>query len=337
MNVKEDESLTSNQIIIPKGKKHVSKTKFEGSAYFNVIVMYFLSHKHDDCCAVLPQNYETDSEKKIHWFEDENKDEHEHEESCVLLPKKLTNIPSEQTDVSLRWIQKKKQKSKKILTSSDLYEEENHGYISVPKNFFSTFSKCPSKRFIVFPFGYTCLDSGHANYMLYDSKLKSLERFETFGKINSVCINPPNLDKKILELFVEKFGSDFIKNYYTPLSYLPNENFQTIQEKEDEWENRNEDEEPVGYCSVWSAWYIDLRLSNPDIDREKLVNMALTKLKKLPITFTSFIRNYSSMLVDVSNEIQKIYKKNERHKTNSNKKSKTNNGARHSRKKQKRS
>ena len=148
--------------------------------------------------------------------------------------------------------------------------------------------------------------------MLYDSKLKSLERFETFGKINSVCINPPNLDKKILELFVSKFGNDFIINYYTPLSYLPNENFQTIQEKEDEWNDRNEDEEPVGYCSVWSAWYIDLRLSNPDIDREKLVKMALARLKKLPITFTSFIRNYSSMLVDISNEIQKIYKRKEK-------------------------
>ena len=311
MNVdKEDENLISNQITIPKGKKQVSVTKFEGSAYFNVIVMYFLSHKHDDCCVVLPHNYETDVEKKIHWFKDN--DEHEHDESCVLLPKKISNIPSEQTDVSLRWIQKKKKKSKKILTSLDLNandENNNNGYISVPKNFFNTFSKCPSKRFIVFPFGYTCLDSGHANYMLYDSKLKSLERFETFGKINSVCINPPNLDKQILELFVKKFGNDFIQNYYTPLSYLPNENFQTIQEKEKEWINRDEDIEPVGYCSVWSAWYIDLRLSNPEIDREKLVKMALSKLKKLPITFTSFIRNYSSMLVDVSNEIKKIYKK----------------------------
>jgi hypothetical protein len=157
--------------------------------------------------------------------------------------------------------------------------------------------------------------------MLYDRKLKTLERFETFGKINSVCLNPPNLDKKILELFINKFGTDFIKNYYTPLSYLPDENFQTIQEREKEWINRDEEEEPVGYCSVWSAWYIDLRLSNPDIDREKLVQLALNKLNKLPITFTSFIRNYSSMLVDINNEIKNIYSKKTNVKKNSHRKS----------------
>jgi hypothetical protein len=312
-----DGNATMNQIIIPKGKKHVSKTKFEGSAYFNVIVMYFLSHKHDDCCVVTPHNYETDSEKNIHWFEED--DNHEHNEACVLLPKRLADIPDDQKDVSLRWIQEKKKK-RKILTAEDLNENDDHGYISVPKNFFNKFTQCPSKRFIVFPFGYNCTDSGHANYMLYDRKLKSMERFETFGRINSVCLNPPNLDKKILELFINKFGTDFIKNYYTPLSYLPDENFQTIQEREKEWIDRDEEEEPVGYCSVWSAWYIDLRLSNPDIDREKLVQLALNKLNKLPITLTSFIRNYSSMLVDISNEIKKIYAKKTNAKKNSRKK-----------------
>ena len=296
-----------HNIIIPKGQKHIKKTRFEGSAFFNVVAMYFLSHKHENCCVIFPNNYEPDYSIHIDdFFNDGVK--HVHDEGCVLLPKKIKNIPDEQTKVSLRWIQKKRKKSKKnkIITSKSL-QNNLDGYISVPKNFWDKFNKCPSsKRFVVFPFGFTCIDSGHANYMLYDTKNKTLERFETFGKVISTCLNPPDLDKDIFELFSSKLGNDI--TYYPPLSFLPSENFQTKQENEKEWINRNEDDEPVGYCAVWCVWYIDLRLSNPNIDREELVKIALKKLENLPITFTSFIRNYSGIIVEVSKEIEKLYK-----------------------------
>jgi len=303
--------INDNGVNIPMSKKKINKTSFEGSAYFNVIVMYFLSHKHPNCCVIYPNNYEADMDKNIHWFKD---DHHEHDDSCVLLPRKLKHIPDEQTEVSLRWIQKKKKRSKKLkVITMDSYTsgDSSDGHISVPKNFWKKFQSCPSKRFVVFPFGYNCVDSGHANYMLYDRKLKVLSRFEPFGKVVSSCLNPPTLDKKIFELFVKNLGSDLIKEYYPPQAFLPTENFQTIQENEKEWINRNEDEEPVGYCSVWSAWFIDLRLSNPDMDKEELVKLAMKKLKSLKsekgLTFTSFIRNYSGMIVEVSKEIKKIY------------------------------
>ena len=306
-----------DNIIFPTGQKHIKKTSFEGSPFFNVIVMYFLSHKHDDCCVVHPYDYKPDLNKNIHWFKDG--EEHKHNNSCVLLPKNIHEIPDAQTKVSLRWIQNKRKrnnkrkrssKKNKILTINSIIDNDSdsHGYISVPKTFWKQFKQCPSKRFVVFPFGFTCLDSGHANYMLYDRKNKSLERFESFGKITSSCLNPPNLDKKIFELFYENLGSDLVF-YYPPQSFLPSVNFQAKQENEKEWINRNEDDEPVGYCAVWSAWYIDLRLSNPDIDREQLVKIAMKKLESLPINFTTFIRNYSGMIVDVSKEIQKIYNK----------------------------
>jgi hypothetical protein len=82
---------------------------------------------------------------------------------------------------------------------------------------------------------------------------------------------------------------------------------QTIQEDE------KEKLEVVGFCSVWSCFWIDLRLSNPDIDREHLIDMAIKELKKLKkkenISFTQFIRNYSGLIVNVSNEIKKMYDK----------------------------
>ena len=116
----------------------------------------------------------------------------------------------------------------------------------------------------------------------------------------------------IIVIFTKKLGVDYIKEYYPPEAFLPYESFQTIQENEKVWVNRKEDDEPVGYCSVWSAWFIDLRLSNPDVDKDELVKLAMNRLKKLKaetgLTFTSFIRNYSGLIVDISNEIQQIYR-----------------------------
>ena len=147
--------------------------------------------------------------------------------------------------------------------------------------------------------------------MLYDRKSKSLYRFEPFGRVVSSCLNPPTLDQKIFELFLKNLGSENFKQYYPPSAFLPTENFQTYQENEKEWIDRNEDEEPVGYCSVWSAWFIDLILSNPDMDIETLVKLSLKKLKSLKkdrkiSSFTSFIRDYSGNIVQVSEEIRKI-------------------------------
>lgn len=278
---------------IPDGKEFIEKTKFQGSPFFNVIVMYFLSHKHDDICVILSEPYDTDKNKKIHFFDD--KVHHEHEDSCVLLPKNLHDIPDIQREVSLRWVEQKNGKS----------------FISVPepKNlFWKNFTKCNSKRFVVMPFGYDCIDSGHANYLLYDKKNKSLERFESYGKVDdSKCLNPPNLDKKIRKLFEKNLGKDFIKEYYKPLSFLPSRNIQTLQEEE------KEKLELSGFCAVWCCFWIDLRLSNPDVDRKNLIKLTMKELKRLKdkkgISYTQFIRNYSGLIVDVSNEIKKLYNK----------------------------
>lgn len=282
-------SLTLNFKLPHNNNRFIKKTKFVGSSFFNVVVMYFLSHKHDNACVIFAEPYNIDKNKII-WFNQNN--DHDHDEACVHLPQKLNDIPGQQRDVSLRWI-----------------EEKKGGYISVPEpkqKFWNKFRKCTSKRFVVLPFGYDCIDSGHANWLLYDKKTKSLERFESYGKINDrKCINNPLLDSKIESLFKEKLGAGYILNYYKPLSYSPQRNFQTIQE------NEGEDIEIEGFCSVWSCFWIDMRLSNPDIERDELVKIALRELRKIKkyedISFTQFIRNYSGLIVDVSNEIKKMY------------------------------
>jgi hypothetical protein len=200
-----------------------------------------------------------------------------YKEYCVIIPK-ISKKHFEHEDISLRWIE----------------TNNNSGYFSVPKNYWELFKKCENKRFIIFPFGFSCLNNiGHANYMIYDRNEKALERFEPYGKTKRKCTNPLNIDDKIKKLFIENLGSDFIRKYYKPLDFLGEKSFQKYQE--DEGENNKEDPQ-LGFCSAWVAWYTELRLTNPNKDRKRIVKLSLQKLKNSDKTMTEYIRGYSSKL-----------------------------------------
>lgn len=198
-----------------------------------------------------------------------------HSTCSVVLPSK--KIPYRHEEISLRW-------------------NEKNQVIEVPDYFWEEFKKCArlKKRFIVFPFGFTCDKSGHANYMIYDSKTKSIERYEPYGqtipKQLSKCVNK-KIDAMLAELFVHNLGPKLIKRYQKPLK---NMGFQTLQELE---EFNGID---PGYCASWSIWYADLRVLNPEVSRKKLIKEALRELKNRPELLTDFIRNYSQLLVEMS-------------------------------------
>ena len=191
-----------------------------------------------------------------------------HNNVCIISPD--VAYPTEHRDISLRWIE----------------EEES---ISVPKDFWKILKKCNrSKRFKIFPFGFTCATGdGHANYMIYDSKTKSLERYEPLGLTFSKCISTSNLDKEIKKLFDQNMGEEFVKKYYKPLDYLPKDNIQRLQMKEEVKKG-----DPSGFCVAWVTWWVDLRLSNPNSNRKDLSNIVIEKIDG----FTDFIRNYSANL-----------------------------------------
>ena len=272
--------------ILPQNNiANVDETDFQGTSQYNITGMYYLSHKSpNNICVISGEPYEVDEGKTL-------QQNHVHSPSCMKLPMNLESIPSEQTGVSLRWLQKNES-------------------ISVPKpkdKFWKNFLRCTDKRFIALPFGYNCNSSGHANYILFDKKQKTLERFESFGKVDSSCLANPKMDKKIEELFKENLKNTEYENftYKKPLSFLPEDNVQTIQEEESRWKNVR-GKNPVGFCSVWSLWYIDLRTSNPDADPLTLIKWAIKKIRQQG-TFTDFIRRYSLLFVDTNNQIENLY------------------------------
>jgi hypothetical protein len=277
---------------------NVDGTKFEGSSYFNIIGMHYLSHKpSNNVCVIWGEPYQSDHHKTT-------SPQHKHDESCVKLPKKINNIPSQQTSVSLRWIEGKNGKD---------------SYISVPKpekKFWDNFLNCTNKRFIALPFGFNCNDFGHANYLLFDKKKKTLERFESFGKVDSECISDEEIDSKLKKLFEQNLQNTEYANftYMKPLEILPEDNVQTIQEEEKRWKNRSK-KNPVGFCSVWSLWYIDLRTSNPDVEPKKLIKEAIKEIRTREGksgSFTDFIRRYSLLFVEEMEKIEDLYDGNQK-------------------------
>ena len=95
------------------------------------------------------------------------------------------------------------------------------------------------------------------NSLLHDTTNNTLERFESYSGRDG------NYDKKVDDVIKSYFPT---VTYIKPLDYCPRVGVQDL----DELRQMN-DYDPIGYCSYWSSWYLDYRLSNPDYSREQLI------------------------------------------------------------------
>ena len=298
-----------NDLIIPGNDECENKehTAFEGSSKFNVVAMYFASHFFKNVCVITGKPYEPNYNIHLPKSLCEG-------ESCVQLPDRLRDIPHEQTGVSLRWIEKEQR-------------------ISVPEPeeaFWMNFNKCQDNQSIAFPFGFNCKNFGHANWIIVTvGNPPTVERFESFSNEDNDddrCIWNPKIDKKLEELFREKFKKyiPHLANFDYIKPFMKENNIQTLQENEDRWKNRD-GKNPVGFCSVWSLWYIHFRTSNPyKKPTVSLMKNAIDSIKKIEAErkkkgyhdvspddgdgyLTDFIRRYSLLLVSTEKDIKKKY------------------------------
>jgi hypothetical protein len=158
---------------------------------------------------------------------------------------------------------------------------------------------------------------GHANYLIYDKLNKTMERFEPHGDITLIFDKLPflktcilsNIDDKLLGAFKTQYGDDFIETYYKPCDFLPRQSFQSLQESLGDMIASD----PGGFCASWAVWYVDLRLSNPDIRPYNLVRQTIADLNEKCDSLTNFIRNYSSFISDFAKffENNKKYNKDQ--------------------------
>jgi hypothetical protein len=148
----------------------------------------------------------------------------------------------------------------------------------------------PKARFLISLLSLTEMDGGvHANVLIYDKDSHEIERFDSIGPSVHANYNTEALDAKLRELFESQRGkilpADY--KYIRPHDFCPVELFQYKEMDEISVEDTR------GNCAVWRAWYIDIRLANPNVLRQHLVKIALQKLDDFG-SLATFIKSYQA-------------------------------------------
>jgi len=139
----------------------------------------------------------------------------------------------------------------------------------------------------------------HANYLLFDTKYKEVERFEPHGSDHPTGFNYNSnlLDYNLINIF-----NSFNYTYILPCKFITKIGFQKIEisELDDTFYG-----DPNGFCSLWCVWWADMRLSNLNISRYRLNTILITQIINEHISFKKLIRNYSSLITSIRDELLK--------------------------------
>jgi hypothetical protein len=195
----------------------------------------------------------------------------------------------------------------KITSETVLYDFEllwiNYN-LYINDNFFIKIKDCVKnkKRFIIIPLGIEMPEGSHANYIVYDSVLNEIERFEPHGKMM-----PPGFKynyKLLDELLGIKFKNiDVNIKYISPYMFLPKVGLQTVDIHET---NKKHIGDPMGFCALWAIWYVDMRLTYKNVHRDDLCYKLIKSIRMQNISFKKLIRLYSE---EITNYRDKIFKK----------------------------
>lgn len=180
-----------------------------------------------------------------------------------------------------------------------------------------------NKRFIYFRLTLIVNSQfNHANMVIFDKEKGILERFEPYGDL-SLIDNDSMIDtflKDTIGGYLEPYLKDNKKKlrYISPSDHKNNLSFQILSNEEDMTNKKQGD--PFGYCLAWSLWYLEMRLTNPDIDPIVLVkelvneiinnhlenNQKNNRMTTKNTVFMDFIRNYSDLLDKEKNDLLKM-------------------------------
>jgi hypothetical protein len=123
---------------------------------------------------------------------------------------------------------------------------------------------------------------GHALSALYDKKTNKVEIFDSIGS------NLKPFKKSFKDFFVKIYGKNvkivYIANRCVAFGKLASECDETLYKYKSE-----------GFCVIWVFWFLELRLSNPEIPKEKLIEKALKRLEKTD-KVCSFLRGYAQFV-----------------------------------------
>lgn len=177
--------------------------------------------------------------------------------------------------------------NEKILSIEWVDEE-----MDIPDNLWDVINECKSRIVAIPLILYNTGDKySHMTMIIYDKRRLEVQRFDPNGENNEY--NEMILDEML------KF--EFWDNIDTSLHYIPPDNTCPIQAYQD---LHYTDEDNEGYCSAWCFWYLELRLSNQDVDPYKLEKMAYEKLSRSEESLLRFIRGYGVFITEMKSKIR---------------------------------
>lgn len=248
---------------------------FSGSTIDVLVGLIYLTTKFNK----IKQNYLTTSIKII-----ENKDDII---VCKYYNNNSTNKICEIKDFEILWI------NKNIYFPSN----KNINFYTILQYIYK--NKSNGYKWFIIPIGIEIGNYSHANYLIIDIEFMQIERFEPHGSNSPVGLNyePSHLDMAIMNHIAES-GLEF--EYLKPSDYLPNIGFQIKEINEHKSEYIGD---PNGFCSLWCIWWADLRLSNPDISRHKLVKYVNRELINGKYSYRKLIRDYSYYIIEIRDKL----------------------------------
>lgn len=159
--------------------------------------------------------------------------------------------------------------------------------------------KNSTKSIIIIPITLFFRKGSHANVIFYYKKTKTIERYDPHG-FSDYDIE---LDKELIKYF-KKINIP-LKEINTPILICPsyynsNEGLQILQGRE-KIKSKNM---PGGFCSIWTKWFIHLRLEYPNIPSNNLLDKAIEQFESDKTILTYFITGYSNWILNnVSKEV----------------------------------
>jgi ankyrin repeat protein len=250
-------------ITISEGDK-LNVCTFTGSTLDILIGLIYLLKKHSNICSTLTSEFVEN--KSLYSF---------YKSIGVLIGSK-----TEFLNFEMIWVNKK------------LY---------LINEFFDKISECKNKdaNFIIIPLGIEMKEGSHANYIVYDLKKNTVERFEPHGSTTPPGLNyDPDLLDEILALKFKTFDEKI--EYYSPKDFLPKIGFQMMDMMENKQKRIGD---PGGFCALWSIWYIDMRMIYKDLHPKELVNLLIDTIKKQNVSVKNMIRNYALNIIKDRDEI----------------------------------
>ena len=185
-------------------------------------------------------------------------------------------------------------------------------------NLAKTLIKCIKKgeETIIIPLNYYkgFLPVGHSNVLIYRRRTNAIEHFEPHGgEFKGSEKEQANIERKI-DFFIRIFNAELKKDNIHAVTYVAATNvcpyLQGLQSLENNSVLKKSKGEPGGYCSIWSMFFAELCLKNPDKSSEEILEDIynyLTTKENANNYLKKVIRGYSGYIVETVNIYLKIF------------------------------